>query len=113
MSPPLPCLVSEDGQWAKVGQELLTAAQVEALTRELLAVRAAMLPRRFPVMFDGVPILLGDGFARTTDGQGRRLACVHLPGAGWTGAEEPSQSTTAPAVTVPRPGAARRPSEPR
>ncbi|MBP0493049.1 hypothetical protein [Roseomonas indoligenes] len=87
MAAPPPCLVSLDGRLAKIGDALMDAAEVEALARALLGARAAMLPRRFPVLFDGVPILLGDGFSHTVDAEGRRLACVHLPGAGWVGAE--------------------------
>ncbi|MFT8245217.1 hypothetical protein [Roseomonas sp. BN140053] len=81
----IPCLVSRDGTCASVAGVRLDAAEVEALIWDLAACRAAMVPRRLPVMFDGSRIAVGTGWHVQRDGEGVMLAVMH-PGAGWVGA---------------------------
>ena len=85
MKAPLPCLVSHDGCWAKVAELLLDAAAVEALIWELAACRAAMLPRRTGVLFEGSRINLGEAIGVTTSADGREITAVMHPGLGWVG----------------------------
>lgn len=90
------CLVSEDGMLSRVtlGAEaaMLGAAAVEGLIWRLAACRAAMLPKRTGVLFEGSRINLGEAIRVTTDADGREITAVMHPGLGWVGAVMPKQA---------------------
>jgi len=85
MSEPFPCLVSQDGRWASVAGVELGPAEVEALIWRLAACRAAMVPKRRPVMFEGARIVVGAGLHVQEEADGRLIVAVAHPGVGWVG----------------------------
>lgn len=82
-------LVRADGAVTRVKVDAdLDAAAVEGLIADLMACRAAMAPRRLPVMFAGSRIAIGSEGALHVqrEADGRTLLALHHPGFGWFGA---------------------------
>lgn len=88
MGEAIEAVVRTDGAVARVAGVEMDAAGVEEAISALLAVRAAMLPRRLPVVFAGTRIAVGTEGALHVQREpdGRVLVCVHHDGMGWVGA---------------------------
>ena len=63
----------------------MDAAQLEELISRLRDCRAAMAPKRLPIMFPGSRISIGSGVHVQADPAGLLVAVSH-PGLGWIGA---------------------------
>ncbi|EHM01402.1 hypothetical protein HMPREF9946_02141 [Acetobacteraceae bacterium AT-5844] len=96
--------VSKDGLHARIsldGEEVVTLgpAELEEAIWQLVAARAAMNPKRRPVLFPASRIVVADGWQMDGDGANARL-CVHHPGLGWIGTavakQEVERITAAP-----------------
>ena len=78
--------VTADGLRAVVRIDAeLDAGQIEELISRLRDCRAAMAPRRFPVMFQSSRIAVGEGVHVQHDPAGLMVSVSH-PGLGWIGA---------------------------
>ncbi|MCK8785233.1 hypothetical protein M0638_12640 [Roseomonas sp. NAR14] len=85
---PVFCGVSDDRRHTRVQADaVLGPAELETLIVTLLACRAAMAPRRLPLLFEGSRTLVGDAWKVRDDG----AVMVHHPGLGWIGAVGPSR----------------------
>ncbi|MDT8330183.1 hypothetical protein RQ831_03895 [Roseomonas gilardii] len=63
----------------------LDAARLEELIAGLRDCRASIVPKRFPIMFPGSRISIGNGVHVQEDAAGLLVAVSH-PGLGWVGA---------------------------